>query len=339
MMKKTVLSVTVGLAAALAMTSANAQTLEQVQSRGNLVCGVSTGLAGFSVANDAGEWTGIDVDYCRALAAAIFGDPNAVSFTPLNANERFTALQSGEIDVLSRNTTWTLTRDTTLGLNFVGVTYYDGQGFLVTRDLGVDSALDLSGASVCIQSGTTTELNLADYFRTQGMEFEPVVFDTSQNTVVAFEAGRCDVLTSDLSQLAALRLRLADPESAVLLPETISKEPLGPAVRHGDDQWYDIAKWTLNAMILAEELGVNSSNVEEMRSSENPEIKRLLGVDGEMGAALGISNDWVYNIVSMVGNYGEIFDKNVGASSPLELARGLNGLFSNGGIQYSMPIR
>ena len=338
-MKKTLLTVALGFSAVLATASAQAQTIEEIKGRGELKCGVSTGLPGFSVANDAGEWTGLDVEYCRALAAAILGDATKVSFTPLTAKERFTALQSGEIDVLSRNTTWTLSRDTTLGLNFVGVTYYDGQGFMVNNELGVNSAMELNGASFCIQSGTTTELNLADFFRANNMEFVPLVFDTSANTATAFETGRCDVLTSDQSQLYALRARFETPGNFKVLPEVISKEPLGPVVRHGDDAFFDVAKWTVNALLTAEELKVTSANVDEMMSSEDPNIKRLLGTDGDMGAALGLDNAWAANMIKQVGNYGEIFERTVGVNTNLGIARGQNALWTAGGLQYAPPIR
>ncbi|MQX38261.1 amino acid ABC transporter substrate-binding protein [Roseospira navarrensis] len=340
-MKRIAAALVAGVATVALTTSAAfaAETLDAVKERGELVCGVSTGLPGFSNPDDSGDWSGIDVDVCRAVAAAVLGDANAVKFIPLTAKERFTALQSGEIDVLSRNTTWTLTRDSSLGLNFAGVNYYDGQGFLVKKDLGVSSATELNGASVCIQSGTTTELNLADYFRFKGMEYSPVVFDTSDQTVQGFSSGRCDVLTSDQSQLYALRTKLDDPDSAMVLPEVISKEPLGPVVRQGDDEWFNIVKWTLFAQLNAEELGVTSENVEEMKDSDNPSIKRLVGTDGDMGEKLGLSADWAAMIIAQVGNYGEMFERNVGMDTPLEIARGLNALWTNGGIQYAPPVR
>ena len=317
----------------------SASTLSAVKGKGFVQCGVDTGLPGFSSADEKGNWTGIDVDVCRALAAAVFGDAGKVRFTPLTAKERLTALQSGEIDVLSRNTTWTLTRDSSLGIHFTGVTYYDGQGFMVSRDLGVKSALELDGAAVCILAGTTTELNLADYFRTHKMKYQPVVFDTGDQTVRGFEAGRCDVLTSDQSQLYGLRIKLAKPENAVVLPEVISKEPLGPVVRQGDDEWFNIVKWTLFAMLNAEELGVTSRNVEAMKTSSNPEIRRLLGLEGIKGEGLKLSADWAYQIVRQVGNYGEVFERNVGQGSALKIRRGLNALWRDGGIQYAPPIR
>ena len=317
----------------------SASTLSAVKGKGFVQCGVNTGLPGFSSADEKGNWTGIDVDVCRALAAAVFGDAGKVRFTPLTAKERLTALQSGEIDVLSRNTTWTLTRDSSLGIHFTGVTYYDGQGFMVSKDLGVKSALDLDGAAVCILAGTTTELNLADYFRTHNMKYQPVVFDTGDQTVKGFEAGRCDVLTSDQSQLYGLRIKLAKPENAVVLPEIISKEPLGPVVRQGDDEWFNLVKWTLFAMLNAEEVGVNSTNVDAMKTSGNPEIRRLLGLEGIKGAGLKLSADWAYQIIRQVGNYAEVFERNVGQGSALKIRRGLNALWKDGGIQYAPPIR
>ncbi|MDI9245787.1 amino acid ABC transporter substrate-binding protein [Marinobacter sp. CHS3-4] len=316
-----------------------ATTLEAVKDKGHLQCGVTSGLPGFSQPDDEGNWTGIDVDTCRAVAAAIFGDGQAVEFTPLTAKERFTALQSGEIDMLSRNTTWTLTRDASLGLNFAGVNYYDGQGFLINKNLGVNDATELSGATICIQAGTTTELNLNDYFRAKGMEYKPVVFDTSEQSLQGFVSGRCDVLTSDRSQLAALRSKLADPSSAKILPNTISKEPLGPVVRQGDDQWFNIVKWVLSVQINAEELGVTSKNVDEMLKSDNPSIKRLLGEDGDMGAKLGLQHDFGYEILKHVGNYGEMYERNVGPNTPVGLDRGVNALWTDGGVLYAPPVR
>lgn len=337
--KPFLLTVSAVLAATLASGAQAGETFDAIKERGSLVCGVSTGLPGFSAPDDQGNWQGLDVDVCRGIAAAVFNDPSKVQFVPLNAKERLTALQSGEIDVLSRNTTWTSSRDTSLGLNFTGVSFYDGQGFLVKKNLGVSSASELSGAAVCIQSGTTTELNLADYFQANDMDFEAVVFDTSDQTVGGFEAGRCDVLTSDTSQLNALRIKLSDPEGAMVLPEVISKEPLGPSVRQGDDQWFDIVKWTLFAMINAEELGITSDNADEMKNSEKPDVARFMGTDGNYGEAMGLSSDWAYNIIKHVGNYAEIFDANVGKDSPLKIERGLNALWTDGGIQYAPPIR
>jgi general L-amino acid transport system substrate-binding protein len=331
--------------AALGMTTAvaSATTLEDVKAKGFLQCGVSTGLAGFSAPNDKGDWLGLDADFCRAVAAAVFGDGTKVKFTPLSAKERFTALQSGEIDILSRNTTWTINRDTALGLNFVGVTYFDGQGFMINAKKlpGVNSALQLSGASVCVQTGTTTELNLADYFKANNLEYSPVVFEKLEEVNAAYDAGRCDVYTTDQSGLYGIRLTLTAPDDHVVLPEIISKEPLGPAVRQGDDQWYHIVKWTYFALLTAEELGITQANVEEMKASASPEMKRVLGVEAEtkIGTDLGLTNDWVVNIVKATGNYGELFERNVGAGSPLKIARGINALWTKGGLQYAPPIR
>jgi general L-amino acid transport system substrate-binding protein len=338
-MKRVSLVVTLALAAGLTAQAASAQTLKTVKDRGQLSCGVSQGLPGFSTPDDKGNWTGLDVDICRAIAAAIFNDASKIKFVPLSAKDRFTALQSGEIDVLSRNTTWTLSRDTSLGANFTGVTYYDGQGFLVKKSLKVNSALELNSASVCVQTGTTTEQNLADYFKGNNMKYEVIAFGTADETIKAYESGRCDVFTSDVSQLYAERLKLANPADHVVLPEVISKEPLGPMVRHGDDQWFDIVKWTLYAMVGAEELGVNQKNVDEMAKSDKPELKRAMGTDGNLGEQLGLTKDWIIRIVKAVGNYGESFERNVGAGSKLGIARGLNQLWSKGGVQYAPPIR
>ncbi len=320
-------------------TAAVAGTLDDVKKAGSLSCGVNTGLPGFSQPNAQNKWAGLDVDVCRAVAAAVLGDANKVKYVPLTAKERFTALQSGEIDILSRNTTWTETRDASLGLNFAGVNYYDGQGFLVSKKLGVKSALELGGASICVQSGTTTEMNIADYFAEHKMGYQAVVSDTTATVIKGFEAGRCDVFTSDQSQLYAMRIKLANPANYVVLPEVISKEPLGPVVRQGDDQWFNIAKWTLFAMGNAEEMGVTSANVDKMKSSTNPGIRRLLGTSGDAGVKLGIGNDWAYNIIKQVGNYGEVFERNVGSKSPLKISRGLNALWKNGGLQYAPPVR
>ncbi|MBC8270408.1 MAG: amino acid ABC transporter substrate-binding protein, partial [Rhodospirillaceae bacterium] len=288
----------------------------------------------------AGSWTGTDVDMCRAVAAAVLGDAGAVKFTPLSAKERFTALQSGEVDILSRNTTWTLVRDTALGLNFAGVNYYDGQGFMVRKDLGVKSAKELGGAAVCTNTGTTTELNVSDYFRTLGMEMKLVAFEKADEVVSAYDAGRCDVYTTDRSGLAAQRGKLAEPEAHMVLPEVISKEPLGPVVRHGDDQWFDIVKWTLYAMLETEEAGINSANVDDLKAnSNNPTVKRLLNVEGDLGKNLGLSGDWAYNIVKQVGNYGESYERHVGPNTPLKLERGVNNLRTMGGLMYPMPAR
>lgn len=338
-MKKSALSVAATIGLFCASSLSHADTVESVKEKGFVQCGVSTGLPGFSAPDQKGNWSGLDVDVCRAVAAAVLGDDSKVKYTPLNAKERFTALQSGEVDILSRNTTWTVTRDASLGLNFTGVNYYDGQGFLVSKEIGVKSALELDGAAVCIQAGTTSELNLADYFRTNNIEYKAVVFDTSDQTVKGFEAGRCDVLTSDQSQLYALRIKLAKPEDAIVLPEVISKEPLGPVVRQGDDAWFNIVKWSLFAMVEAEEMGVTSENAEAKKKEGNPGVNRLLGVDSNMGEMLGLDADWAYNIVTQVGNYGEIFERNVGASSPLKIERGLNALWTEGGLQYAPPVR
>ncbi|MBL4748702.1 MAG: amino acid ABC transporter substrate-binding protein [Magnetovibrio sp.] len=337
---KRALTIATGVAAvAMFASSAFAGTLDDVKKRGVLSCGVSTGVPGFSSTDDKNHWAGIDVDVCRAVAAAVLGDANKVSFKPLTAKERFTALQSGEIDMLSRNTTWTHTRDTSLGLNFAGVNYYDGQGFLVQKALGVKSAKELDGASVCLQSGTTTELNLADYFSQNGMKYSSVVFDSSDQTRGGFESGRCDILTSDQSQLYAIRSKMADPSSAEVLPEVISKEPLGPVVRQGDDQWFNIVRWTLFAQINAEEMGITSANAMGMKTSTNPAIQRLLGTSGNAGAKLGLGEDWAFNAISQVGNYGEMFERNVGPKTPLGISRGLNALWNKGGLQYAPPVR
>ena len=328
------LAVTIG-----GVAVAEAGTLDTVKQRGNLVCGVSQGLLGFSAKDDAGKWSGFDVDFCRAVATAIFGDAEKVTYVPLSAAERFDALKDGKVDLLSRNSTWTLQRDTTLGLNYTGVTYYDGQGFMVRKAINVNSALELNSASVCVQTGTTNEQNVGDYFRSNNMKYELIAFATADEAIKAYESGRCDVFTSDVSQLYAMRLKFAAPNDFVVLPEVISKEPLGPLVRQGDDQWFDIVKWTLFAMINAEELGVTQKNVEEMAKSGKPELRRMLGGEGNLGETLGLSKDWVVRIIKAVGNYGEAFDRNVGAGSKLGISRGLNKLWNQGGIQYAPPIR
>ncbi len=325
---------------AMAVTSvASANTLQKVKKAGYVKCGVNTGLPGFSAPDENGHWSGLDADFCRAVAAAALGSAKDVRFVPTTAKERFTVLQTGAVDVLSRNTTWTLTRDAGLGINFIGTDFYDGQGFLVKKSLGVTSAKQLSGATVCVLAGTTTELNLADYFRTNHLKYNPLTLNKADQTVTAFNAGRCDVLTSDSSQLAALRSKLPDPSSAVILPERISKEPLGPAVMQGDPQWANVVQWTLFTLIRAEELGIDSHNVDKMLKSDNPKVQRLLGVSGEMGKALGIPADFGYQIIKQVGNYGQIFKRNVGADSPLKLDRGLNALWTKGGLMYAMPLR
>jgi len=327
------------LAVILAAQSASAQTLQTVKDRGILNCGANGTLAGFGLPDAQGNWTGLDVDVCRAIAAAIFNDASKVKFVPLSAKDRLTALQSGEVDLLVRNTTWTLSRDTSLGLNFTGVDYYDGQGFMVHKALKVNSALELNGASVCVQQGTTTELNLADFFRAHNMQLKSVTFATANEAVKAYDAGRCDAYTSDASGLYAERLRLSNPNDHIVLPEIISKEPLGPAVRHGDDQWFDIVKWVLFAMLNAEELNLTQNNVDEMVKSSNPEIRRFVGTEGNYGEQLGLTKDWAVRIIKLVGNYGESFERNVGQGSPLKIDRGLNKLWSKGGIQYAPPIR
>ncbi|HEX4890851.1 MAG TPA: amino acid ABC transporter substrate-binding protein [Alphaproteobacteria bacterium] len=321
------------------LSPVSATTLEDVKAKGFVQCGVSQGLKGFSSPDDKGGWTGIDVDLCRAIAAAIFGDPDKVKYTPLSAKERFTALQSGEIDVLSRNTTWAVSRDTAQGFDFRGVTYYDGQGFMVRKSSGVKSARELDGATICVLMGTSTSLTLADYFRANNMKYEPITFEKDDEVVAAYESGRCDSYTSDSSGLYANRLTLKDQQEHLVLPEIISKEPLGAVVRHGDNQWGDIVSWSLYAMINAEELGVDSKNAAGMRESDNPEIRRLLGTEGKFGEGMGLPDDWAFNIISKVGNYAEIFERNVGMASPLAIPRGLNALWNKGGIQYAPPIR
>ena len=328
------------LAAALLLVCASAaaqSTLDAVRKKGFVQCGVNTGLAGFSQPDSKGVWRGIDVDLCRAVAAAVFGDAAKVRFTPLTAQQRFTAVQSGEVDILSRNTTWTLSRDTSLGLNFVGINYYDGQGFMVPKKLNVKSAKQLNGATICVQPGTTNELNLADYFRANKMTFKPVVIEKLDEVLNAYFNGRCDVYTTDQSGLVALRAsRAQKPDDHVILPELISKEPLGPAVRHGDDRWFDIVKWSLFAMIEAEELGLTSKNIDEQAKSANPAIQRFVGASGDLGKMLSLDNRWAYYIVKQVGNYGESFDAHL---APLGFERGYNRLWTKGGLLYVPPIR
>src|SRR5918912_2349120 len=339
-MKRAITTIAIGLAASLAASAAFAQaTLNNVKQKGFLACGSNPGLAGFGVPDAQGNWTGFDVDYCRAVAAAIFNDPTKVRFIPLSAKDRFTALQSGEVDMLARNSTWTMSRDTQLGLDFPAVNYFDGQGFMVRKKLGVASAKELSGASVCTQQGTTTELNLADFFRANNLKYEVVAFATADETFKAYDSGRCDAFTTDASGLYAERLKAAAPDDHIVLPEIISKEPLGPAVRHGDNQWGDIVRWVHFAMINAEELGVSKANRDQSMKSENPEIKRLLGTEGKFGEAIGLTNDWAVRIIRQVGNYGEVFDRNVGMGSPLKVQRGQNALWSKGGLQYGWPVR
>ena len=337
---KTTFMIGSALALALAAGAASAQTLDEVKSRGTLKCGVNTGLAGFAGPDASGRWEGFDVAFCRALAAAVLGDQEKIEFTPTTGETRFTALASGEVDVLSRNTTWTFTRDVDLKFTFAGVNYYDGQGFMVSKDLGVTSAKELDGATVCIQTGTTTELNLADWFKQQGMDYQPVPIQTNAEADQQFQAGACDAYTTDASGLAASRATYEDPKAWIILPEIISKEPLGPLVRQGDDQWADVVRWTLNALIAAEEYGVTADNAEEMASSsENPEVKRLLGTEGDLGAMFGLDKDWAKRAIMAEGNYGEIFAKYIGEGTASDIARGLNALWTNGGLMYSPPFR
>ena len=331
---------TILTAAALAggVAAAEAGTLDQVKARGAVACGVNPGLAGFGLPDDQGVYKGLDIDECRALAAAIFNDPNKVKYLPVNAKDQPTILASGAVDVLVRNTTWTLSREAG-GMFFTGVNYYDGQAFMTRKKLGVDSALKLDGASICVQQGTTTELNLADFFRTHNLKFEAVVFATDEEAVKAYDSGRCDAYTTDSSGLYAERLKMSVPDDHTVLPEIISKEPLGPSVRKDDVQWFQIVQWTHYAMVNAEELGVTQANVDQMLKSDNPSIRRLLGVEGDFGAGLGLTNDWAYRIIKAVGNYGESFERNVGMGSPIKIARGLNALWTQGGLQYAPPIR
>ncbi len=329
-----------GFAAMFVAGTASAGTLDDVKARGELICGVTTGLAGFAAPDDKGEWAGFDVDVCRAVATGVFGDPKKVKFVPTTGKSRFPALQSGEVDMLARNTTWTFDRDVKLGFEFTGINFYDGQGFMVRKDLGVKSAYELDGASVCVTTGSTTELNLGDFFRANNMSYTPVVYEKADEIRTAYDANRCDVYTTDRSGLAAQRSELSNPDDHVVLPEVISKEPLGPLVQHGDHQWGDVVRWSLNVMIIAEELGVTSQNVDDMRaSSKNPEIRRLLGVEGEYGPRLGLANDWAYNIIKTVGNYAESYERNVGPNTPIGLERGVNALWTDGGILYAPPFR
>ncbi len=331
------------VAAALSLTTVTAQagTLDDVKARGELNCIVTTGLAGFAAPDDQGKWTGFDVDFCRATAAAVLGDGDKVKFIPSTGKTRFTLLNSGEGDVLYRNTTITMSRDADLKLTFLGVNYYDGQGFLVRKDLGVSSAKELDGASVCIQTGTTTELNLADYFRANNISYEPVPIETAEEGKTNYLAGRCDVYTTDASGLAAIRATFDDAENHIVLPEIISKEPLGPAVRQGDDQWADVTRWVLNALIAAEEVGINSANVAALakEAGDNPSINRMMGTEGDFGGMIGLDKQWAVRAISYGGNYGEIFERNIGASTPIGIARGLNAQWRDGGLLYAPPIR
>jgi len=329
----------VAVAIALAVRPALGGTLEDVQARGHLNCGVSQGLPGFSLPDANGRWAGLDVDTCRAVAASVFGDADKVVFSELSPKERFTALQAGDVDMLARNTTWTLLRDAALELNFAGTTFYDGQGFMVRSDLGLHSAKDLDGAVVCVALGTTTELNLADFFRTNRMDLRPAYFESPADAVAAYKKGKCDAVTNDRSALAAFRSEFANPAEHVILPDIISKEPLGPVVREGDERWFDIVKWTVFALIQCEESGVTSEDAEAMRTSGDRSIQRLLGGAGDMGRQLGLADDWAYQIVKQVGNYGEIYERNVGHDSPLDLERGMNAQWTDGGLMYAMPFR
>jgi len=338
-MKCLATAIALAIVSVLATGASSAQTLASVKERGQLICGANGTVAGFGMPDPQGNWTGFDVDFCRAIAAAIFDDSAKVKFVPLTSKDRFTALQSGEVDVLSRNTTWTLSRDTSLGLDFPAVTFYDGQGFMVHKALKVSSALELDDATICVQQGTTTELNLADYFRSHRMTFKTVTFANADEALKAYESGRCDSYTTDSSGLYSERLQLGDPAQSIVLPEIISKEPLSPAVRQDDNRWTDIVRWTHFAMVDAEELGINKANVDEKKKSDDPEAKRLLGGEGQYGEALGLTNDWAYRIVKHVGNYGESFERNLGQGSQLKIARGLNALWTKGGLQYAPPIR
>jgi general L-amino acid transport system substrate-binding protein len=336
MLKKPVIALAVLI---LAATVAGADTLAQIKKRGFLTCGSNPGLAGFGLPDEHGHWSGFDVDFCRALAAAIFNDAGRVKFVPLTAKDRLAALQTGAVDVLADNTTWTLSRETRQGLLFAGVNYFDGQRFMAHKKLNLSSALDLSGASICVQQDTTTELNLADFFYVNNMKYKPVALATADEAIKAYDGGRCDVYTSDATALYARRIGLADPEDSVVLPEIISKEPLGPVVRQGDDRWFNVVRWVNFAMINAEELGVTSKNVDEKARSKSPDIRRLLGFEGNFGEAMGLDSEWAYHIVKLVGNYGEVFDRNLGEGSPLKIKRGMNSLWSKGGLLYAPPIR
>ncbi|SDG69394.1 amino acid ABC transporter substrate-binding protein [Pelagibacterium luteolum] len=339
-MKKLMITCAVAAAVATTSTAAFAQLLDEVTERGYLQCGVTEGVPGFSFPDDNNNWTGLEVDFCRAMAAAIFDDSEAVRYTPLTSQTRFESLANGNVDVLSRTTTWTMSRDTDLGITFTGTMFYDGQGFMVREEEGITSATELSGAAVCIESGTTTELNAADYFATEGLDLSNAVVFVNQDEVVqAYLDGRCDVYTTDASALAAERSGFPDPDAHIILPEIISKEPLGPSVRSGDTQWFNIAKWTLFAMLNAEELGVTSENVDEMLGSDNPEIRRLLGVEGDFGTPIGLSPDWAYRIISQVGNYGELYETHVGPETAIDIPRGVNNLWTEGGVMYAPPIR
>ena len=334
------IAIAVALAAAFVGNAHAGKTLDTIKQRGHIVCGVNPSLPGFSAADTQGIWTGLDVDVCRAVAASLLSDASKIKWVPLNASQRFTALQSGEIDVLSRNTTWTLTRDASLGLEFTGVTYYDGQGFMVTKKSKITSAKQLKGATVCVQSGTTTEKNLTDFSKAAGLNIKPVVFETQEATNKAYFAGRCQAYTTDASGLASVRNKEANnPDDHVILPDIISKEPLGPAVRRGDDEWFSIVKWVVFALIEAEEYGITQANVDQMKTSTDPVVMRILGTSEDTGKLLGLDKEWAYRAVKATGNYGEMFERNVGPKSALKLPRGLNNLWSKGGIMYAPPIR
>ena len=341
-MKHLVRAAACAVAALVAMSgaaTAQQKVLEAVKQKGQLSCGVHTGLPGFGAADDKGVWKGLDVDYCRAVAAAVLGDGSKVKFVPTTPKERFTALNSGEIDVLIRSTTWTLQRDSAQGLTFTGVNYYDGQGFMVKKSAGVKTAKELAGASICVQTGTTTEQNLADFFRSNNLQYKPVVFEKVDEAVSAYQAGRCDSYTTDASGLYSVKLLMQNADEHIVLPDIISKEPLGPSVRQGDSQWFTVVRWVHFALLGAEEAGVTQANVDQMLTSANPEIKRLLGKEGDFGKGLGLDNEWAYRIIKQLGNYGEMFERNVGTSSRLKIERGLNRLWSNGGLQYAPPVR
>ena len=337
---RTLAAATAALLATFVTPAHAGKTLDAIKSKGQLACGVSTGVIGFSAADSQGQWRGLDVDVCRALAAAVLGDPNKVRWVPLNSQQRFTAIQSGEVDILSRNTTWSLTRDAALGLHFTAVTYYDGQGFLVAKKSKVTSAKQLKNAEICVQSGTTTERNLADWFRAQGIKVKPVVFEKFEPSIKAFFSGRCQAYTTDASALAFIRTKEApNPDDYLVLPEIISKEPLGPAVRRGDDEWFAVVKWVVQALVEAEELGITQAKVDALKTSPDPAIQRFLGVGEDLGKSLGLDREWAARAVKAGGNYGEIFERNVGAGSPLKLPRGLNAQWNKGGLMYGLPLR
>jgi len=338
-MKKIICVLSALAVAAVVSVGASAGTLEDVKARGELNCIVTTGLTGFAFTDENGRWDGFDASYCRGVAAAVLGDGDKVKFVPTTGKTRFTALNSGEGDVLFRNTTITMSRDVDLKLTFLGVNYYDGQGFMVPKSLGVSSAKDLDGASICIQTGTTTELNLADFFRYNKISYEPVAIETNEEGQTNYLAGRCDVYTTDASGLAATRATFDNPDDHIVLPEIISKEPLGPAVRQGDDQWADVVRWVLNVVVAAEELGITSANVDKLVSSDNPNIARILGSEGNFGELLGLDKEWAVRVIKTMGNYGENFDRNIGPSTPIALQRGLNAQWNDGGLMYSPPIR